>query len=155
MPLLQPSFRGRLRLFFAVIVIVPIIAVGVVLFQVLDAGDNFKLDSRLAQAQTGAQNLYKQDRLKAMAALTPVKSDVALATAIKGRQAAAVRERLQRLMANTEIKRVQLIVDGFGTFETGDRSAIAAAAAVLQDNNGQTIGRITVSVTTATGYTLE
>ena len=62
MPLLQPSFRGRLRLFFAVIVIVPMIAVGVVLFQLLDAGDNFKLDSTLAQAQTGAQNLYKEAR---------------------------------------------------------------------------------------------
>ena len=72
MPLLQPSFRGRLRLFFAVIVIVPMIAVGVVLFQVLDATDAFKLDSRLTQASDVARNLYKQDRTDAMAALEAV-----------------------------------------------------------------------------------
>ena len=40
MPLLQPSFRGRLRLFFAVIVIVPIIAVGFVLFRLIDTADD-------------------------------------------------------------------------------------------------------------------
>ena len=50
MPLLQPSFRGRLRLFFALIVIVPMVAVGVVLFQLLDASGGFKLDSGLDQA---------------------------------------------------------------------------------------------------------
>jgi len=54
MPLIQPSFRGRLRLFFAVIVIVPMIAVAVVLFQLLDASDASRLNSKLSEAQTGA-----------------------------------------------------------------------------------------------------
>ena len=71
MPLLQPSFRGRLRLFFAVIVVVPMIAVGLVLFQLLDAGDNFKLDSTLVEAQKGAQNLYTEARGQAMSASAP------------------------------------------------------------------------------------
>src|SRR5690242_4498161 len=97
MPLLQPSFRGRLRLFFAVIVIVPMIAVAAVLFKLLGAGHDFKLDSRLAQAQTGAQNLYRQDRDRAVAALGAVKSDVALATAINHRDAQQARGRLAQL----------------------------------------------------------
>ena len=46
MTLLQPSFRSRLRLFFAVIVMIPMIAVVLVLFQLLDATDNSKQDAR-------------------------------------------------------------------------------------------------------------
>src|SRR4051812_9498847 len=144
MPLLQPSFRGRLRLFFAVIVVVPMIAVGVVLFEVLDAGDNFKLDSRLVEAQTGAQNLYTVKREEAMAALAPVKDDVRLATAIKEQRAALVRTRLQELGREIHAQRIVLVVDGFGTFETGSASAIAAAQATLQSSDGQAVGRITV-----------
>src|SRR6187401_608785 len=83
MTLLQPSFRGRLRLFFAVIVVVPMAAVAIVLFQLLDAGDNFKLDSTLVEAQKGAQNLYTEGRERAAAAAAPIKEDVELASAIK------------------------------------------------------------------------
>src|SRR3954452_20916670 len=97
MPLLQPSFRGRLRLFFAVIVIVPMVAVGVVLFQLLDAGGNFKLDSGLDQAQKTAKAIYEQDREEAIAALKPITRDQALATAVDERHAAVVRERLEAL----------------------------------------------------------
>jgi len=53
MPLLQPSFRGRLRLFFAVIVIVPMIAVGVVLFQLLGGAKDYKLDTGLTRRHGG------------------------------------------------------------------------------------------------------
>src|SRR4051812_32797477 len=146
MPLLQPSFRGRLRLFFAVIVIIPMIAVGVVLFQLLDASDNFKLDSRLAEAQTGAQNVYKDKRREAVAALGPIEKDVQLATAVKEQRPAVVRERLEQLSATIGAQQIVLVVDGFGTFETGSDSAIAAARRTLMDSAGRPIGTITVSV---------
>src|SRR5690349_5792737 len=97
MPLLQPSFRGRLRLFFAVIVIVPIIAVGVVLFQLLGGTDNFRLDSGLTKAQVGARNAYAQDRRDAMAAMTPILRDVPLATAIDGKDNEEIQRRLNEL----------------------------------------------------------
>src|SRR3954454_22367301 len=80
MPLLQPSFRGRLRLFFAVIVIVPMIAVGLVLFQLLDASGDYKLDSGLDQAQKTAKALYQDDRQAAIGALEPFRDDRRLAT---------------------------------------------------------------------------
>jgi diguanylate cyclase (GGDEF)-like protein len=155
MPLLQPSFRGRLRLFFAVIVIVPMIAVGVVLFQLLDASDNFKLDSRLAQAQTGAQNMYRQARERAVEAIDPVRRDVPLATAIEEKRAAAVRVRLEQLADRTGAEWIELVVDGFGTFATGSDEAIAAAAADLERADGRALGRITVSVTGAREYATE
>src|SRR3954452_2497211 len=108
MPLLQPSFRGRLRLFFAVIVIIPMIAVGVVLFQVLDASEGFKLDSGLNQAQKTAKNLYRQDRQAAGAALRPFTRDVELATAIQNRQPAAVQDRVELLARRTGAEWIEI-----------------------------------------------
>src|SRR4051794_34394519 len=137
MPLLQPSFRGRLRLFFAVIVIVPMIAVGAVLFKLLDAGDNFKLDSRLAQAQTGAQNLYAQRREEARAALIKIQRDVPLATAIKEHNPADAQQRLNMLATDIGVDRIEATVENVGTFEAGSNTAIALAQAELADNDGQ------------------
>src|SRR3954465_3578727 len=68
MPILQPSFRGRLRLFFAVIVVVPMIAVAIVLFQLLGANDTGKINSRLAEAQVAATGLFNESRDEARAA---------------------------------------------------------------------------------------
>src|SRR5215207_2532449 len=136
MPLLQPSFRGRLRLFFAVIVIIPMIAVGVVLFQVLDASEGFKLDSGLDQAQKTAKNLYTQEREDAMAALRPIADDEGLATAIENKQAAVVQDRLEALARQTGAQWIQIKVDGWGSFQTGKDNTIAAATADLLDANG-------------------
>src|SRR3954452_20776521 len=151
MPLLQPSFRGRLRLFFAVIVIVPMIAVGVVLFQLLDAGGTFKLDSGLDQAQKTAKAVYLQDRKDAMNALVPFTQSRDLATAIDNNQAGAVRAQLEKLARQTGAEWVKLKVT-FGTIETGDKKAIAAAQAELQDAGGGSLGTITASTTTANEY---
>src|SRR3954466_13041319 len=112
MPLLQPSFRGRLRLFFAVIVIVPMIAVGAVLFRLLDVSDDIKLDSRLAQAQTAAQNLYGQRRDEALQALGQVQSDIGLAAAIRRRNEAQVELRLARLTRQAGLEAVDLQITG-------------------------------------------
>ena len=152
MPRLQPSFRGRLRLFFAVIVIVPMIAVGAVLFQLLDASDAARLDSRLSEAQTGASGLYVQGRRQAATAATAVENDVPLASAIHNRKPGQVRNRLQALAKRIGAAYMRLEVTGLGTFETGNRTAVAPAVAQLQDSSGRTIGRLTVSTTGAQEY---
>ncbi|MDA0185653.1 GGDEF domain-containing protein [Solirubrobacter phytolaccae] len=152
MPLLQPSFRGRLRLFFAVIVIVPIIAVGVVLFQLLGATDNFRLDSGLGKAQVGARNTYTEDRREAMAAMNRIRGDVQLAQAIEERDKPAVQRRLAAL-ARANGAQVTLTVDDLDTFRTpGAAAAVASASAELQDAGGAPLGRMTVSTTTANEY---
>src|SRR3954469_15348109 len=124
MPLLQPSFRGRLRLFFAVIVIVPMIAVGIVLFQLLDAGDNFKLDTRLTQAQTTAKNLYRQRRTEALAALKEVQSDVGLSPAIRNRDVGEAERRLAGLARQAGLEEVQIEVKGLRPLHAGSNAAI-------------------------------
>ena len=77
MPRFQPTFRGRLRLFFAVIVIVPMIAVAGVLWHLLGESDSSRQDSRLGEAQTGAGGLYLEARRQAAAAAQAAERDVA------------------------------------------------------------------------------
>jgi diguanylate cyclase (GGDEF)-like protein len=155
MTLLQPSFRGRLRLFFAVIVVVPMLAVGLVLFQLWDAGDNFKLDSTLVEAQKGAQNLYTEARGRATAAAGPIQRDVALASALKNDDRPASQRRLDALNQQIGAQRIEIVVDGFRPLETGSPLAVAASSSELQDSNERPIGRITVSLTSARAYVEE
>jgi diguanylate cyclase (GGDEF)-like protein len=155
MSVLQPSFRGRLRLFFAVIVVIPMIAVCVVLFQLLDASDSSKLDSSLSKAQTAATNLFEMRREDAMVALREVQSDVGLASAIDGNDAREVRRRLDELAQRIHAERIELEVNGLGRFQTGTPSAIAAARGRLLDSVGREIGDITLSTTSANSYVNE
>src|SRR3954462_7011452 len=119
MPLLQPSFRGRLRLFFAVIVVVPMIAVAIVLFQLLGANDTGKVNSRLAEAQVAATGLFKEERDDARAAVRQAENAVDLATAINDKKAADVRSQLQKLADDAGIERIRLEADGPGSVGVG------------------------------------
>ncbi|MBE2316856.1 diguanylate cyclase [Solirubrobacter sp. CPCC 204708] len=156
MPLLQPSFRGRLRLFFAVIVIVPILAVGFVLFQILGATDNRRLDSSLEQAQKTAENLYAQHRQESMAAIQPITEDTRLASSIADDEPLAVRSRLQQLARDGGIRYIRLTANALGRpIEIGDATAIAASSAQLVDDQDRQVGEITVSTTEAGEYANE
>jgi diguanylate cyclase (GGDEF)-like protein len=152
MTLLQPSFRGRLRLFFAVIVIVPLIAVGAVLFQLVDESDSLQLNSRLREAQTGARNLYREAREDANRAAGAIARDRGLARAIESDEQEAVQERVEVLARQVGAQWVTLQVEDFEPVETGSPLAIAAAERQLQSSGAQTIGRITVSTTAARDY---
>ncbi len=152
MPILQPSFRGRLRLFFAVIVVVPMIAVAIVLFQLLGANDTGKVNSRLAEAQVAATGLFNEERDGARAAVREAENNVDLATAINDKKAADVRTQLQKLAEDAGVERIRLEVDGQGTFDVGRRDVVAPYVSDLANSKGQAIGRMTISTTSASGY---
>jgi diguanylate cyclase (GGDEF)-like protein len=149
MPILQLSFRGRLRLFFAVIVVVPMIAVAIVLFQLLGASDTGKVNSKLGEAQVAAGGLFDEARREARAAVPAAESDVRLATALRDRDSAGIRRALQDFARRTAARRVRLDVDGLGTFDTGARDAVAPWVSELADAQGRRIGRLTISTTGA------
>ncbi len=152
MPILQPSFRGRLRLFFAVIVVVPMIAVAIVLFQLVGANDTAKVNSRLAEAQVAATGLFNEERDNARAVVRQAESDVDLATAINDKKAADIRTQLSKLASDAGIERIRLDVDGQGTFEVGRQDVVAPYVSDLADSRGRAIGRLTISTTTAPDY---
>jgi diguanylate cyclase (GGDEF)-like protein len=154
MPILQSSFRGRLRLFFAVIVVVPMIAVAVVLFQLLGANDTGKVNSKLAEAQVAAGGLFNDARAEAARAVSSVERDVGLATALHDRDTTAVRTQLEQLARQTGAERIKLQVDGQGMVVTGAKDAIAPYLSDLANAQGQSIGRLTISTTGATEFAL-
>src|ERR1044072_5007194 len=65
------SFRGRLFIFFTIIVIVPMAAVAVVLFKITSDSETGKSDARIAQGLTTALAIYQADVDPADGALTP------------------------------------------------------------------------------------
>jgi diguanylate cyclase (GGDEF)-like protein len=149
MTLLQPSFRGRLRLFFAVIVVVPMIAVGVALFFLLDAGDNSKFNSSLGTSQTVAQHLFQEARTRAMTTSEKLQSNVELATAIQSGDRVAIQQRLEALRGPLGADWIRIDLTSREPVQVGSPQAIAASQAKLQNNQQQTIGKITLSVTSA------
>ncbi len=58
--LFTPSFRNRLRLFFVVIVIIPMIAVAFVLFRLVAESDKSQTDAQLSEAQRVTRNMLEQ-----------------------------------------------------------------------------------------------
>jgi diguanylate cyclase (GGDEF)-like protein len=149
MPVFQPSFRGRLRLFFAVIVVVPMIAVALVLFHLLGASDTGKVNSKLGEAQIGASGLFEDARNDAQQRIPAAERDVQLATALRDRKPPALRSALDVLEGSTGATRIKLEVNGLGTFQTGADGAVAPSVSDLDDSQGQRVGRLTLSTTSA------
>src|SRR5690242_21913629 len=115
----QPSFRGRLRLFFAVIVIVPMIAVGFVLFKLVTQSDERTLDAQLSEAAAGTNGMLVQDRQRASAAGATLARDRVLSAALQARRRAAVQTRLDTLSHAAGIRRARLEIPGVGAVEAG------------------------------------
>ena len=80
--LFTPSFRNRLRLFFMVIVVVPMIAVALVLFQIVTRSEETQTDAQLSEAQRVAANLYRASANRANAAGQEIVDDDGLSEAI-------------------------------------------------------------------------
>ena len=73
------SFRGRLLLFFAIIVVIPMIAVALVLFSITADSETGKADAQIAQGLRAAFAIYDADRSSARSELDKVASDPAVA----------------------------------------------------------------------------
>jgi len=152
MPRFQPSFRGRLRLFFAVIVIVPMIAVGFVLFRLVERSDQAKVDAKLSEAANGANGLLVQDRARAAAAANALTQDAALSAALEARRPRAIKTRLDTLSQRSGIRRARAVVPGAAPIESGAPPALAPATLRLRAAGGGNVGRLTTSTASADGF---
>ncbi|MDX6599148.1 MAG: hypothetical protein QOE87_3035, partial [Gaiellales bacterium] len=144
-PALTPSFRNRLRLFFLIIVIVPMVAVALVLFQLVSRSQDARTDARLAQAQRSAQGLYTTEQNRAAAATNTMGRDGQLATAIRAGNAGLIRQRLQALAAGARVRQALLVVDADGRFAAGGGPSVAPATTSLVDGQ-KPMGTLTASV---------
>ena len=92
--LFTPSFRNRLRLFFVVIVVIPMIAVALVLFQIVTRSEESQTDAQLSEAQRVATNLYRESATRANAAGREIVDDEQLREAIADGDPERIKSRL-------------------------------------------------------------
>jgi len=150
--LFTPSFRNRLRLFFMLIVVIPMIAVAAVLFQIVSRSEETQTDAQLAEAQRVARNLYRQSEAKANAAGRRIVNDQALREAIADEDAPRIEQRLQDAARRANARRVLLELDGPGRFEFGSMPGVAPARNSIVDQDEKRLGRIITSVDTAMSF---
>ena len=146
---LQPSFRGRLRLFFLVIVLLPLLAVGAVLTALLLSSGDAGTDGRLVGAERGVETLLAEQRGDAQRVVRRIGRDPVLAVAIQSRGGQRVRRRLRLLARRTGARQVRLQVDGLGTFTAGRGPSLAVARSRLASSEERDIGWLTVAVARA------
>ena len=149
--LFTPSFRNRLRLFFVVIVVIPMIAVAVVLFQLVSRTGQSQVDAQLSGAERVAGNQYRQSADRADVAGQAMVSDDGLRRAI-AESPGAIEDSLAAAARKAGAQRVVLELDGPGTFEFGSEPGVAPAGNALADPNGRPLGRIVTAVDTATSF---
>jgi hypothetical protein len=144
--LLTPSFRARLRLFFVVIVVVPMITMAVVLYQLIVASETSQTDARLSESQTVALGIYKEEQAQAGQVAEEIGRDQQLADALDAGDRGAVQARLDTLTRRNDAQFAELRVDGKGTFEAGSQPAVAGATRRLLDDEEQATGALTVGM---------
>ena len=138
------SFRARLRLFFALIVIVPMIALAIVLFVLASRSETGKADAGIAAGLRTAFGVYDEAAQSAEPQLRQVASDPRLRAALRSRR--GIEERMQQLV--NESGDITAIVlrsdDGQVIARAGSRSAVAPKSAALTVG-GREAGELSVS----------
>ena len=152
--LFTPSFRNRLRLFFVVIVIVPMIVVALVLFQLVSRSEQSQTDAQLSAAQRVAQNLYRESADRADAAGRAMVEDDGLRRAIVN-EPGEIEERLGAAARAAGARRALLELQAQGRFEYGTQPGVASAGNALIDEGGRPLGRLVTAVDTAATYATE
>jgi diguanylate cyclase (GGDEF)-like protein len=151
------SFRGRLLLFFTIIVVIPMIAVAVVLFHLTGDSETGKADAEIAQGMRSAFAVYDGDRGHARDALDPIAGDAQLGRLIGRRDKRAIKARLRALArahpsvvsaTAYDAKKRQLA-------RTGGDDSVASEVASPSTGSGKRLGYVAVSVTRARDYAKE
>jgi diguanylate cyclase (GGDEF)-like protein len=147
-----PSFRSRLRLFFVVIVVVPMITMAVVLFQLIVASERSQTDARLSEGHTVAQEVLREQQAAAGDIAQEIGGDQGLADAREAGDERAIQQRLDALSARTDARYVELRLNSLGTFEAGEPPAMAPVERRLVDEQQQATGRLIVAMLSPEQY---
>src|SRR3954453_7928448 len=121
------SFRARLRLFFVLIVIVPMLSVALVLFRLISDNETGKTDSDIHARQHAAIQLYGDARGAAERAVEGVGNDRVLARLLPTDNTARARRGPRRLIKTSGPERFAPSRGGEPLLDAGDRAAIAPA----------------------------
>ena len=125
------SFRTRLTSFFILIVVVPMIAVGFLVFRLISDSEQGKVDARAAGLLTAAASVYHGESL---AASTDAQAIARALGSRPGRAApapAALRARVAALASQAGLARVAVSIGSTVTANVGDPTAVAPGSATV------------------------
>lgn len=140
------SFRARLTTFFVLIVVVPIAAMGVLMFRLINDSEQGKADARAIALATAAGSLYQTEAASARRDAETLARDIG---ALKGR---ALVSRFSALATRAGLTRATLSAGSVPLADVGDRSAVAPGTAVVRDRAAKRALTVTVSELTASQY---
>jgi diguanylate cyclase (GGDEF)-like protein len=146
------NFRARLRLFFVLLVIVPMIALAVVLFTLTARSETGKADAGISSGTRTAFAAYEERAAEAGPVVRQVAADPQLTDALASGQ--GIQQRLQQLVRDSsDIVAIELRTPGQGRLiaRAGSPEGMAFKAAPLVAG-AQNRGTLLVSVTDARGF---
>lgn len=143
------SFRARLTTFFVFIVVVPMIAMGVLMFRLIGDSQQGKADARANGLATAAGSLYQSEAAAARADAETLARGVG---SVSGKTLAA---RFASLASQGGLARA-VLTSGSGVLaDVGDRTAVAPGSALLKERSTGRVMTVTVSELTANQYARE
>jgi diguanylate cyclase (GGDEF)-like protein len=145
------SFRGRLTLFFLLIVVLPMIAVAVLVTQIVTESTNGKADARLAEGLDSALTVYRDDAAAARDAAKQAARDPIVTAALTSSDSPQLSRAVGRVKAQDGVHGVLLEkADGTGLAKAG--STVVAPYRLNLNGPQGGIGSITISTTTPSLY---
>jgi diguanylate cyclase (GGDEF)-like protein len=143
------SFRARLTTFFVLIVVVPMVAMGVLMFRLIGDSQQGKADARASGLASAAASVYQSQEALARGDAEAMARDVGR---LHGK---ALTARFSVLAQHAGLARATLSTGATTLVDVGDPRAIAPGAALLARPNGGATMTVTVSELTADQYTHE
>ena len=140
------SFRAKLTSFFALIVVLPMIGVGVVVVRLINDSESAKASARAAGVASVAQSLYAGDAAAARADAAALARRPALLLAPD------LRSRLRTLLRQGGLARIEVARDGRVVADVGAPTALAPSTAKVLVGSPPRAERLAVSVITAGEY---
>jgi diguanylate cyclase (GGDEF)-like protein len=142
------SFRNRLRLFFLLIVVAPMLVVAVVLYILILGSESGKDDAAVNAKTVAARRLYAEAQRDALRAGRAIAADVPLATAIRRNNAEALQTRASDLLRREGAQRI-VIARGTNRaiVDVGNAAATFPATINLVDGK-ERFGALEVATTT-------
>jgi hypothetical protein len=147
------SLRNRLRLFFVLIVVVPMVVVGVVLYILIANNETGKNDAQVAAKSDTAIAMYTNAVERAARSGRRIAKDVPFATALRRNNIEALQTRSADLLRREGMDRI-VVARGANRaiVDVGKASATFPAKIQLEVERARSAGRLEVSTITPREY---
>lgn len=146
------SFRRRLTLFFVLIVVLPMVALGALVLQVTGSSRTGKADARLAAGLETALTLYRTELAGSRQAVREAARDPQLAAALRSGKPGPIRAVASRLVREGDLASLAVLdQDGEQIARAGVRRTVADSEVTLE-TDGRIAGELVGSVVSATSY---